>query len=149
MFSMRKHNRTQTKPWKRIEEQKLSQLQEDLDKRLSRYAQFQYYNHLLKEFMAEKEKKTDLGLVPSHYFFADAVKIALHFRMFYKKQLEYSKLFGVPESAAKRIFEWSRELVYLFMLAHLIFLGQKFCWWMDLSKRVFNKKKGFKTILAS
>lgn len=108
---MRKHNRTQSKPWQRIEEKQLVALQEQLDQRLSRYAQFQYYSYLLNQFTKEKEGKTDLGLVPSHYFFADAVKIALHWRLYYKKNLDYPAHFGIPESAAARIFEWSTELV--------------------------------------
>ena len=107
---MRKQNRTQ-KPWQRISAPNLASLQEQIDNRLSRFAQLRFFEHLLKSFTVEKEQKTILGLVPSHYFFGDAVKIALHFRLYYWKQKQYEIAFGVPETAAARIFEWSRELV--------------------------------------
>jgi len=112
-LAMRQHNRTQTKPPKRVSEENLSKIQTQLDNRLSRYAQLQYFNFLYQRWKQEKEKvpPTEAALVPSHYFFADAFKIALHWRLYYKPNKEYEALFGVPETALARIVEWSRSLV--------------------------------------
>jgi len=112
---MRQHNRTQTKPPKRITPENLANLQSDLDNRLSRYAQLQYFKYLYCNWKREKQNSTEAGLVPSHYYFADAFKLALHWRLFYKANKTY-ELFGVPETAMARIIEWSRYLV----LFHII-----------------------------
>ena len=108
---MKNNLKTQNKPWQRIETAKLADLQTLLDNRIGRWAQLQFYEHVLKVFTEEKEKKSVLGLVPSHYFFADAVKIGLHFRLYYKTHKFYENVFGVPETTASRIFEWTRQLV--------------------------------------
>jgi len=107
---MRQHNRTQTKPPKRITPNNLAKLQSELDNRLSRYAQLQYFKHLYSNWKKEKENSSEVGLIPSHYFFGDAFKLALHWRLYYKGNKSYEQ-FGVPETAMARIIQWSRTLV--------------------------------------
>ena len=58
----------------------------------------------------QKDPPTETALIPSHYFFADAFKLALHWRLYYKSNKTY-EIFGVPETAMARIIEWSRLLV--------------------------------------
>ena len=67
---MRSHNRTQTKPPERISGALLVNLQEELDKRISRYSQLKYFTFLQTKYTIEKQKSppSELALVPSHYF---------------------------------------------------------------------------------
>lgn len=109
---MRQNTRTQTKPPKRLEEEALLKLQEKIDGRLSRYAQLQYALFLAKNYFAALEKNPipREALIPSHFWFGDAVKLALHWRLYMLPQRDY-QVFGVADSTMGRIISWSRELV--------------------------------------
>ena len=75
---MRQQRRTQTKPPQRLEKEKL--IQDEIDQKLTRYAQLKFVEHVYKNFELEtqKERQTQAALIPAHYFFGDAVRLALH-----------------------------------------------------------------------
>ena len=78
-------NRTQNKPAQRVTD--LYTLQSENDRRLSRYAQLQFGLHINKEWQREKEHKTFNGLVPSHFFWGDAVKLGTLINFWYNSYI--------------------------------------------------------------
>ena len=84
--------RTQTKPPQHLHPHKLVELQEENDGRCSRFAQYQFYTHMLDNWHKEKAQKppTECALIPSHYFFADTGFTTLLIRNM-SASLEYLK----------------------------------------------------------
>jgi len=52
-----------------------------------------------------------LGMIPSHFYFPDAIKLLLHWRLFYLSHSHY-KQFGISGSAMKRLINpWDLTIV--------------------------------------
>jgi DDE superfamily endonuclease len=108
--------RRSTKPrsHKRISQPAMVKLQNDLDSRLCRFAQLQF---ALSIFLAMKccevlgfnDPNHLLFFVPSHFFWADAVKLFLHWLLYYKDQGSYS-VFNIASTPLARIIEWIKQL---------------------------------------
>jgi len=87
-------------------------LQGEINNRLSFQSQWRFYKFSYK---AWKEATTTdpqpmEALIPSNYFFGDAVKAALHWRLYYLSHGDYKK-FSIASKTHQRIIAWSQALV--------------------------------------
>ena len=104
----------------------MTRLQNDIDARIRKPAQWKFYDALYESW---KEAKNAPGeqpaeaLIPSHYFFFDAAKLALHWRLYYWPYTAYNT-FGIPEKPMDRIIGWSQKLVSFFIIL-VTFLAQE------------------------
>lgn len=106
----------QNKPPKRIT--RLQELQSTLDGRLSRHTQVTYAIAFYERWNALRtsshhEDKTK-SIIPSHYFWADVVKLHLHWLLYQAKDSFY-KYYDIPATTANRLHKWIREIVYFLL----------------------------------
>jgi len=51
------------------------------------------------------------AMIPSHFYLSDAIKLLLHWRLYYLAVKLYQK-FGISESAMARLIKWDLKMVY-------------------------------------
>jgi len=104
---MKRLNKTQNKPPQRLKN--LIELQNLNDNRISRYAQIKLAEYIWENLKNARQNKSDDALIPSHFFWGDAVKLYINWTLYYNSDSVYRK-FGIVDSAFNKIIKWCRIL---------------------------------------
>jgi hypothetical protein len=114
------HPKSQSKPWKRIPESGMNPLQNDLDKRIDRFVQLKFAIAIFNAWQLAVLLHEENGAweIPSHFFWADGVKLFLHWLCFYWDYERYS-VFGIGTSPMKRMIAWVKRLKESFIMQYL------------------------------
>ena len=89
-------------------------MQEFLDARLRQNSQTQYAVEFYSQWSALRnsgfEADRQAALIPSHYFWADTVKIHLHWLLTQEVD-SYYEYYGIAGTTANRLHKWCRKMV--------------------------------------
>ena len=55
-------------------------------------------------------------MIPSHLFFCDAIKLLIHWQLYYEKAHKDYEKFGISDSLMKRVIYWDLKIVCFFIV---------------------------------
>jgi hypothetical protein len=109
--------KSQKKPPQRILKEKFLDLQTSLDQRLSRSTQLEFALAVFASWtvsLVARDLDNPVWLIPSHFFWADCVRLYLHWLLYYWDLKRYS-IFGVAETPMRKILNWVKAHRPLFI----------------------------------